>query len=53
MISERRAAVAEASGWQHHSIRGAISGSLKKKLGLTVTSDKVEVRGRVCKLQSE
>jgi Protein of unknown function (DUF3489) len=28
--------VAEATGWQKHTIRGAISGALKKKLGLTV-----------------
>ena len=36
-----------ATGWQAHSIRGAISGALKKKLGLTVTSEPVEGRGRV------
>ena len=28
--------IAQATGWQHHTIRGAISGALKKKLGLTV-----------------
>jgi Protein of unknown function (DUF3489) len=37
----------EATGWQKHSIRGAISGALKKKLGLTVTSEAIEGRGRV------
>lgn len=31
-----------ATGWQAHSVRGAISGSLKKKMGLTVTSEKVD-----------
>ena len=32
--------IAEATGWRKHSIRGAISGALKKKLGLQVTSTK-------------
>ncbi len=32
--------IVEATGWQAHSLRGAISGTLKKKLGLMVTSEK-------------
>jgi hypothetical protein len=37
-------------GWQDHSVRGAISGQLKKKLGLVVTSEKLEGRGRVYRI---
>ena len=36
-----------ATGWQSHTVRGAMAGALKKKLGLTITSEKVEGRGRV------
>ncbi len=32
--------IVAATGWQPHSVRGAISGTLKKKLGLMVTSEK-------------
>ena len=35
--------------WAPHTIRGAMAGALKKKLGLEVTSEKVENRGRVYK----
>lgn len=42
--------VVKALGWQPHTIRGAISGALKKKLGLTVESQKVEGRGRVYRI---
>jgi len=40
-----------ASGWQAHSVRGAIAGSIKKKLGFTVTSDKTEA-GRIYRIQT-
>ena len=39
-----------ATGWQPHSVRGAISGALKKKLGLPVESKVVEKRGRVYRI---
>jgi hypothetical protein len=44
------AEIAEATSWQTHSVRGAISGALKKKLGLPVTAGKVEGRGRVYRI---
>lgn len=37
-------------GWQPHTVRGAIAGALKKKLGLEVAREKVETRGRVYKI---
>ena len=42
--------IVSSLGWQAHSVRGAISGSLKKKLGLTIVSDVVEGRGRVYRI---
>ena len=42
--------MAARTGWQKHSVRGAISGTLKKKLGLSVTSETVEGRGRVYRI---
>ena len=38
--------VVHATGWQRHTVRGVFSGTLKKKLGLTLASSKEE-RGRV------
>ena len=39
--------IVNALEWQPHTVRGAIAGALKKKLGLEVASEKDEKRGRV------
>ena len=38
--------IVTATGWLSHTVRGSMSGALKKKLGLTITSEKVDGRGR-------
>src|ERR1700730_3926980 len=43
--------VASATGWQRHTVRGVFSGTLKKKLGLTLASAKEE-RGRVYRISA-
>jgi len=35
------------TGWRSNTVRGAMAGALKKKLGLEVTSEKIDGRGRV------
>lgn len=41
------AEMVEATGWLAHTVRGSISGALKKRLGLPITAEKVEERGTV------
>ncbi len=36
------AQISEATGWQHHTVRGTFAGALKKKLGLTIVSEKID-----------
>lgn len=42
--------VCEATGWQSHTVRGTFAGTFKKKLGLTITSDKSEGGERVYRI---
>ena len=37
--------IAERTGWRHHTIRGAIAGALKRKLGLTIEATRVRKVG--------
>jgi hypothetical protein len=39
--------ICEATGWQEHTVRGTFAGALKKKLGLTIVSDKPQGGERV------
>ena len=39
--------ICAATGWQTHTVRGTFAGAFKKKLGLTLTSDKAQGGERV------
>ena len=41
-----------ATGWQAHSVRGAIAGAIKKSRGLSVISEQAET-GRIYRIASE
>ena len=40
----------EQTGWQQHTVRGTLAGALKKRLGLTIESDKPEGQDRVYRI---
>lgn len=44
------AEIVAATGWLAHTVRGSISGALKKNLGLPITAEKVEGRGTVYRI---
>ena len=46
------AEIVEALEWLPHTVRGAIAGALKKKLGLDVVSEKSDKRGRVYRIDT-
>jgi hypothetical protein len=41
------AQIVDATGWQPHTVRGALVGALKKRLGLSETPDKIKGKDRV------
>lgn len=45
--------IVEALDWQAHTVRGAVAGALKKKVGLTVATTKVEGCGTVYRISAE
>ena len=42
--------IVTATAWRSHTARGAMAGALKKKLGLTIASEKDHTRGRVYRI---
>jgi hypothetical protein len=42
--------IMEATGWQSHTVRGALAGAIKKKLGLAITSEKSDGKERVYRI---
>ena len=43
----------EATGWQVHTVRGAMAGALKKKLGLEITSEKQTGADRIYRIANQ
>ncbi len=42
--------ICAATGWQAHTVRGTFAGAFKKKLGLTITSEKPEGGERIYRI---
>ena len=44
------AQICEATGWQQYTVRGTFAGAFKKKLGLSITSEKPEGGERIYRI---
>lgn len=57
LLSQRNGAtipeMMEATGWQQHSVRGFLAGTVKRKLGFTLTSSKSEGELRRYKIDTK
>ena len=42
--------IMRATGWQQHTVRGTLAGTLKKRLGLTIESEKPEGKDRIYRI---
>jgi hypothetical protein len=49
----RQRQLRKATGWQAHSVRGLLSGTLKKKMGLRVVSSKLQDGQRTYRIISK
>ncbi len=45
--------ICKATGWQAHTVRGAFAGTFKKRLGLTIVSEKSVDSERVYRIAAE
>ena len=45
--------ICQTTGWQAHTVRGTFAGAFKKKLGLTIVSDKAQGSERVYRIATE
>jgi len=43
--------LANALGWRRHTVRGALAGYVRKRLGLNVTASYIDGRGRVYSIE--
>ena len=57
LLSQRNGAsipeMMRATGWQQHSVRGFLAGTVKKKLGFTLTSSKTEGELRLYRIDTK
>ncbi|WP_062262418.1 DUF3489 domain-containing protein [Endozoicomonas arenosclerae] len=42
--------IMKETGWQQHTVRGTLAGALKKRLGLTIESEKLEGKDRIYRI---